>query len=166
MMTKRDSEVLDFLREYKVATTSILQYFFYPSLDVARRRLYILYKDKQVKRARDNINNEYIYFVKKPIQLKHSLEIINTFKELDKKYDIKYFKIEKSIGSIRPDAIFGYIENGKQKIGMLEIELSNKGLNLTKYDKFIKYEAEENSLHKFILFANIKGTITTKEFKI
>jgi hypothetical protein len=54
---------------------------------------------------------------------------------------------------IRPDAIFGYVENGKNKIGLLEIELSKKGFNMAKYERFVKTQEYLNyNLVKFDLF--------------
>lgn len=153
MLTSRDFDVLEFLENYKVANTTILQYFFFPSLSTCQKRLLKLVQSKQLKRARDSINNEYIYYIKKPKQLNHSLKVTQLYMELSKKYEIVHFKTEVNIGNIRPDAIFGYKENNKAKIGMLEVELSNKEFNLKKYEHYIKSgAAKENGIATFNIF--------------
>lgn len=153
MLTSRDFEILEFLENYKVANTTILQYFFFPSLSACQKRLLKLVQSKQLKRARDSINNEYIYYIKKPKQLNHSLKITELYMELSKKYEIIHFKTEVGIGSIRPDAIFGYKENNKAKIGMLEVELSNKDFNIKKYEYFVKSgEAKQSNIYDFQIF--------------
>jgi hypothetical protein len=108
---------------------------------------------KQIKRARDSITNEYIYYIKKPKQLMHTLKVTALYAELSKQYKIIHFKTEVKLSSIRPDAVFGYTENGKNKIGMLEVELSNKEFDRRKYDVFIKSgEAKENGINSFNVF--------------
>lgn len=153
MLTKRDFEIIEFLESYKIATTTVLQYFFFPSLSACQKRLLKLIQCKQIKRARDNITNEYLYYIKKPKQINHSLKVSELYMELSKRYEIKHFKIEVNLGSIRPDAVFGYIENGTSKIGFLEVELSNKEFNQNKYINFIKNgDAKESGITKFSLF--------------
>lgn len=153
MLTNRDFEVIDFLSTYKVASTTVIQYFFFPSLSACQKRLLKLINDKQIKRARDSVTNEYFYYIKKPKQINHSLKVIELYMELSKKFEIIHFKIEPKIGSIRPDAIFGYKENGRPKIGMLEVELSNKEFDCKKYEYFMKNgEAKSNGFTSFNIF--------------
>lgn len=136
MFTSRDLEIRDFLDTYKIASTSTLAHFFFPSNWAAYKRLRYLAEHGQVKRIRDSINNEYMYCTKKPKQLRHSLLVTDFYREFSKLHEIKTFKTEPQLGSIRPDAVFGYIENGKNHIGLLEVEISNKGFNINKYEKF------------------------------
>lgn len=153
MLTSRDFEIIEFLSTYKVASTTVLHYFFFPSLSACQKRLLRLIKGKHIKRARDSISNEYFYYLKKPKQVNHSLKITELYMELSKKYLIKHFKIEVPIGSIRPDAIFGYVENSIPKIGMLEVELSNKEFDRKKYEYFLKNgEAKINGFNSFNVF--------------
>lgn len=44
------------------------------------------------------------------------------------------------MGSIRPDAMIGYIEHGIEKAALIEVELSNKGLDTEKYRRFEQSE--------------------------
>lgn len=140
MLTTRDMQIIDFITDYKVATTSILCQFFFPSLVTCQRRLKVLIDSKELKRMRDSINNEYIYFKKRPRQLKHSLAVVEFYKMLSSQCEVVNFKIEPVLGDIRPDAVFGYISHNKRYIGLLEVELSNKGFNYLKYEKFYSSE--------------------------
>jgi len=140
MMTTRDKQILDFLDEYKIASTSTIATLFFPSRIAAYKRLQILSKSHLVKRMRDSVNNEYLYFKKMPKQLKHSLLVTDFYRELHKYTEVLNFKIEPLLGDIRPDAIFGYKHRGKTNIGLLEVEISNKGFNYAKYERF--YNAE------------------------
>lgn len=137
MITSRDLEVVDFLNEYKVASTSTIQELFFPSLLTCQKRLKILSDEKRIKRIRDNINNQYIYFTKNHKQLRHSLLVTDFYRELHKRTsEVLAFKIEPVLGDIRPDAVMGYKINGKGYLGLLEIEISNKGFKADKYNDF------------------------------
>lgn len=137
MITTRDIEVLEFLETYKVANTSTMQELFFPSLSACQKRLKFLFDEKRLNRLRDNINNEYVYYYKKcPKQLKHSLLVTDFYRELHKHATNINFKIEPTLGNIRPDAVVAYIHNNKKKLILLEIEISNKGFDYEKYDKF------------------------------
>lgn len=137
-MTNRDFEIIEFLTKYKVASLSTLQYFFFPSLSTAQKRMKILYDNKKVSRVRDFINNEYVYFIKKPRQFNHSVKVTETYVNLSKKYNIVKFILEPKLNMIRPDALIGYVENNKSKIMYLEVELSNKGFDSNKYKRFLQ----------------------------
>lgn len=153
MLTTRDCEIIDFLTNYKIASTTTLQYFFFPSLSACQKRLLKMVKEKTIKRARDNITNEYVYYIKKPKQVLHSLKVTELYAELSGKYEIKHFKIEVKLDTIRPDAVFGYIEKGVSKIGMLEVELSNKAFDSKKYNHFSRSgEAKKYGFSSFNVF--------------
>jgi hypothetical protein len=49
---------------------------------------------------------------------------------------VEFFKLEPIYDYIRPDALMGYSINGKKYIAFAEIELSNKGFDIYKYEKF------------------------------
>lgn len=136
MVTSRDIEVKEFLQEYKVASTSTIALLFFPSLSACQKRLKKLVDNKEIKRDRDSITNEYIYYIKRPKQLKHSLLVTKFYGYISKQYKVATFKIEPVLDNIRPDAVFGFIKDDKKYIGLLEIEISNKGFNFAKYEKF------------------------------
>jgi hypothetical protein len=135
MLTTRDLAVIDFINEYKVASTSTIAEVFFPSKISCYRRLQVL-SEHELKRIRDNINSEYIYYKKLPKQMRHSLLVSDFYRELYKKSEIINFKIEPVMGNIRPDAVFGYTYHTKTYLGLLEVEISNKGFNYNKYEKF------------------------------
>lgn len=126
-MLERDNLIIEFLEKFKVATTTQIKDLFFPSINTCRRRLKKLYDMKKIKRTRDNINKDYIYFLKEPKQLKHSLAIVNFYTNIYKKYKITNYRIEPNLGSIQPDMLFTFIdEYNKHHIAFLEVELSNK----------------------------------------
>ena len=124
MLTRRDFEIIEFLDQYKVASTSTIQTFFFPSLSATRKRLKTMYEMNKVKRIRDNINN--------------SASVTSAYSYLIKNYNLQKFKLEPSMGSIRPDALFGVIDNKNCFICCLEMELSNNVGKIKKYNAWIK----------------------------
>lgn len=146
ILTSRDREVIEFITEYKVANTSTIAEVFFPSKISCYRRLQVLHGCKELKRIRDNINSEYVYFKKCPKQFRHSLLVTDFYRELHKKSSIVSFKIEPLMGNIRPDAVFGYTYHTKTYMGLLEVEISNKGFNFGKYEKFYSSGEYKNFL--------------------
>ena len=136
MITKRDSQVINFLNQYKIARTSTLEFLFYPSYQVAARRLSAITKSEEIKRERDGWSSDYIYYIKKPKQIRHSLMVTDFYREFSKLVEIKKFIIEPNLGSIRPDAIIGFIKEDQSRLVLLEVELSHKGFDAQKYDKW------------------------------
>ena len=160
MITTRDMKIVDFLNDYKIASTSTIAELFFPSRIAAYKRLQVLSENKIVRRMRDSINNEYLYYKKLPRQLKHSLLVSDFYRELHMKCEIINFKIEPVMGDIRPDAVFGYKYRGKTIVGLLEVEISHKGFNYVKYERFYSSEAYKNFLPVmptiFIVGDNVK----------
>jgi len=129
MITNRDLDVIDFLDRYRIASTTTLEHFFFPSKRVAQRRLKILADANYLKRSKEAFYSDYYYYLKKPKQLKHSLLITDFYREFSKYVDMQHFEREKKIGSIIPDGLIGYIENSIKKVAILEVEISNKGFD-------------------------------------
>lgn len=153
MLTTRDYEIIEFLREFKVASTETIAELMFPSLSACQKRLKVLCDNKKINRIRDNINRQYIYFVSRPKQLRHSLLVTDFYRELHKRVDdVVNFKLEPVLGDIRPDAVFGYRLNKKGYIGLLEVEISNKGFNTVKYDKFYREDCGKYFPAQPILF--------------
>lgn len=138
MVTKRDAQVLQFITDLKVAKTSTLQEIFFPSYLMTARRLNILTRIGEIQRERDGWSSEYVYYINKqrPKQFRHALLLSDFYRELHKIAEIKKFKAEPNLGDIRPDAIIGFNLNGTNRLALVEIEISNKGFNYAKYDKF------------------------------
>lgn len=136
MLTKRDAKVIDFLEEFKVASSDTLQELFFPSQRVAQRRLAEIVEAGYCNRSRDGFGSSYIYFLKKPKQLRHSLILTDFYREANKIVEIKKFRKEPTLGDIKPDACFGYESNGIKRLACVEVELSNKGFDAEKYNAF------------------------------
>lgn len=143
MITTRDTEIIDFISEYKVASTATIAEIMFPSLSACQKRLKVLHDNKQINRIRDNINSQYIYFTKQPKQLRHSILVTDFYRELHRLAEVVSFKREPILGDIRPDAVFGYRFNGRGYIGLLEVEISNKGFNIGKYRKFYQDDCKK-----------------------
>ncbi|MEA5057792.1 MAG: hypothetical protein VB047_09585 [Anaerotignum propionicum] len=143
MITDRDYEVIEFLKSYKVASTDTISELFYEGkLRTAQHRLKSLVDKKQIKRSREAVNNQYIYYIKKPVHLRHSLLITDFYRELHKySSSVVFFTREPDICGKRPDAVFGYRINGYECLGLLEVEISNKGFDRDKYcnTKFLNF---------------------------
>lgn len=135
MITKRDAQVINFVEQYKAARTSTLA-MFYPSYQVAARRLAAIISAGELKRERDGWSAEYYYYIKKPKQLRHALTVTDFYRELSKQATIKKFIVEPVLGAIRPDAVIGFVQDGQSKLALLEVELSNKGFDADKYQRF------------------------------
>jgi len=132
MITKRDAQVINFVNQYKVAKTSTLA-MFYSSYQVTTRRLSAIIETGELHRERDGWSSEYIYYIKKPKQIRHALTITDFYRELSKQVEIKKYIVEPELGSIRPDAVIGFTANGKSHLALLEVELCHKGFNVEKY---------------------------------
>jgi hypothetical protein len=134
---------------------------FFVSDATCSKRLSLLHKTGQIKRLRDSVNQEYIYYLKLPKQLKHSLKVTEICVDLSLKYKVIDIKLEpilkaqeRQITTIRPDAIIGYVENGINKLGMIEVEISHKNLDIDKYKNFIRLgESKLCGIPCFNLFA-------------
>lgn len=135
ILTERDKRVLDFISEFKIATTDTIQEIFYPSLFVAQRRLKKMYDYQLLNRDRSYVSSQYMYYINKPRQIRHSLILSNFYKELNKLVDIKYFEREFTLNNIRSDGFVAYRYNNKNYIACVEVQISNLPLDVKKYEQ-------------------------------
>lgn len=140
MLTSRDFEIIGFVRELKLASTDTIAQSFFPTLNSCRKRLKIIVDHGYLKRSRDIVSAQYVYYTSKPKQFRHSLLVSDFYRELSKIATIRRFKAEPEYDDIRPDAIIGYEINGVKYLALLEVEISNKGLDLYKYNKLYANE--------------------------
>lgn len=168
MITKRDKKVIDFLEQFKIANTSTIHELFYPSLRVAQNRLKTLTDHKAIKRTRNHINMEYLYYIKKPRQIKHRLLLTDFHRELNKMVKIIDFQNEFIIEHLRADGFVAYKYNNKGYIAFIEVEISNKSLDINKYKKLFKegkYKLYFPVFPKLIVITN-KKISEIKEFEV
>ena len=138
MLTRRDLDLINFLEDYHIASTTTLKRFFFPSLTTCQKRLKTLYDCDRVQRVRLTMNDDYVYYLKKPKQFMHALIITEFYGKLSNEVTVINYKVQKKLGKIIPDSIFLYKVVEREHIGMLEVELSNNGFNYEKYEEFYR----------------------------
>lgn len=154
IIKEAEKKVLSYLNEFKIATTDTLADLFYPSLRYAQHRLKQMYDNKLLKRDRDHFTAQYYYYITKPRQLRHSLLVTHFYRELNKIADIEYFRPEFThFEGIRPDAFIAYELQGEKDMAFLEVEISNNGLDIEKYERL--YKLGEWKGYNFPKFPNI-----------
>lgn len=136
MLTTRDYKVIDFLTDYKIATTSTIEKLFFTNKRTCQNRLKVLVDAKKIRRIRQDINSDYIYFVKMPKQRRHALYVTEFYREFSKLHKIEDFRCELPLTGIRPDAMIVYRVSSGYQIAFLEVELSHKGFDFNKYEKY------------------------------
>lgn len=138
MLTRRDLDIINFLEEFRIASTSTLKELFFPSLRSCQIRLKTLCDNQKIKRARLTMNHDYIYYVKKPYGVMHDLLCTEFYRELMSHSTVLQCAIDRQVGKIRPDAIFAFKIGDKQCLGCLEVEISHKGFDFDKYENFYR----------------------------
>jgi hypothetical protein len=134
MITKRDRLVINYLNEYKCAHTSTLKRF-YPDIRTCQRRLKILCDNKEIRRVRDNINQEYIYYILKPKQLRHSVLLTDFFREFARVAELQKCIVKFEINGVKPDALIGFKQDNRLHIAFVEVQISHTPLDVLKYEK-------------------------------
>ena len=134
-ITKRDIEILNFLKEVCVADTKTISIlFFNSSIRRCNQRMKILKDNKKVKCFRENILSPNIYYNRrKPTNLKHKLvcgQLIASLKQQN--IEVLKYRIPFKIGQIIADMVMVVRINGKIKIYFCEIERTKK-LDKEKY---------------------------------
>lgn len=150
MITKRDQDILNFIEEFHIATSSQIHKLFFDQSNYryCMQRLQQLYNIGFLKRARSTISNEHAYYIKKPSllqQMHHDLVRSELFVNINKTYKILAWNNEEPIKNIRPDAMvyvqnsaFTYInDHGIVFPVFIEIHLNNK-FNFDKYKDLLK----------------------------
>jgi len=168
IVTDRDKRAIQFIADYKIATTQTISDLFYPCLRVAQIRLKLLSENKHLKRDRDDYTSQFYYYLNKPKQIRHSLLITDFYREFSKVAIIEMFKIEFVIEDIRADAFIAYEINGKKDIAFLEVQVSNTPLDVDKYEKLNKSgKLKKYNFPKFpTLFALTNKTIPKTNLKV
>jgi DNA-binding Lrp family transcriptional regulator len=131
VLTKRDRRVCRFIEDFHVATTNQIYELAFSDVSIRRcqQRLTELVRQKRIKRYRDYVSQDYLYYVgKKPQQVEHDLLRTDVFMKL-RQYDLQEFIPEFSYGNLRAD---GYFELGNDP-WFLEIQLSTS-FNQEKYE--------------------------------
>jgi DNA-binding Lrp family transcriptional regulator len=153
---ERDQKVLDMIELLNVAKVSQIYRMFYKGLNqgetICRRRMKKLYDDKLIKRERNHLNTEYVYYMNKNNQFNHSLILTEFYVRLHELADIDKFEVEQPYGNIRPDGmcICGY--RGFTHYFFIEVHISNNKFN---QDKYISYYGSREWKQYFDVFPKI-----------
>jgi hypothetical protein len=134
MLTKRDMEVVEFVKDFGICRTSTLQYLFYGSKRVAQRRLKAIHKANLLKPLKYAEYGECLHYSKIPDQLHHTLMTSDFIGRMasDPKVKILEAKHTPDFNGIVPDAYIMYSLEGVIHKAVLEIQLSGKP-NVQKY---------------------------------
>lgn len=136
MLTDRDNAVISFLDDFEVATTSQLHNMFFSnvSLRYCQVRLNKLVEYKELKRVRTHIDQEYLYCVDIPKQLKHFFIRTNLYFECLKYYTVDQWVNRLQIGKVMPDGYCQLVDHNICFGLFIEVHRSNNIFNQTKYE--------------------------------
>lgn len=137
ILTERDNQIIEFLNQYKCATTStIANLFFNGSRRPTTRRLKHLREHGFIKSSQEYVSIEQIHYVsKKPSQLRHSCILSNFISKLhENNIEIIKTKVEFKIDNIRSDGLVICKINNDLKIFLIEVCITKK-FDLKKYQK-------------------------------
>lgn len=137
VLTERDSNIIEFLEQYKCATTSTIStIFFNGSSRPCNRRLQYLREHGFIKSSQEYVSVEKVHYInKKPTQLKHSCISSSLIAELIKlDCDILKSKVEFKIGNVRSDLFIAINYKGNNYIYLVEV-CNTKKFDLKKYTK-------------------------------
>lgn len=139
ILTERDNQIIEFLNNYKCATTStISKLFFNDSLRPCNRRLKHLREHGLIKSSQEYVSTEKVHYInKKPTQLKHSCICSEFACKMKLENNILKEKIEYKIGNVRADLL---LINDKPEIYLIEV-CNTKPFDLNKYIK-LKHSLE------------------------
>lgn len=137
ILTDRDKEIIQFLKDFKVATTTtISQIYFNSSIRPCQRRLKYLSEHGYIKSYQETVITEKIHYAKrKPINLKHALVLSEFIAKLKiQNIEILKYKVPYQISNIIADAFIAIRINNQNYIYFVEVE-NTKKFNLDKYEK-------------------------------
>ncbi|WP_122639874.1 replication-relaxation family protein [Romboutsia sp. Marseille-P6047] len=137
IITDRDKEIIQFLKDFKVATTTtISDLYFNSSVRPCQRRLKYLSEHGYIRSYQENVITEKIHYVrKKPINLKHALILSQFISKLKvNNINLLKYKVPYKLENIIADAFIAINVNGQNKIYFVEVE-NRKKFDLDKYEK-------------------------------
>lgn len=130
---------MHFIEDFGIASTRQLASLFFPSRLRAQQRLKQLVQLGKLKRYRDYIAADYLYYIgKKPREIEHMSARVDTYIYLQANYTLNAFVPEYACDSLRADAYIEIWRNGIIYPYFLEVQISN-------YFRQDKYEKVFNS---------------------
>lgn len=157
MLTNRDIEIIEFIKEFKLLSSSQIQRLFNMTQPKTSKRMnYIVENIKEVKKYRYNptnnfytdkyrniLKNENVYYYnKKPSAIMHDLLTNEVYLYLKERFDIVTFEKEYRISMddefvVRADVYFVMRHGNKEYEFLIEVE-NNKSFNNYKYNKLLE----------------------------
>ena len=166
ILTERDNQIIEFLTQYKCATTStISDLFFNGSRRPTTRRLKHLKEHGFIKSSQEYVSVEQVHYInKKPTQLKHSCICSEFVSKMKLENNIIKEKVEFKIGNIRSDLL---LITDTPKIYFVEV-CNTKPFDVNKYIKLKKSMEWKKVFPVFpdIIVISDKKVNTTNELNI
>lgn len=137
VITNRDKEIIEFLKDFKVATTTtISNLFFNSSIRPCQRRLKYLNEHGHIKSYQENVITEKIHYIKrKPTNLQHALILSEFIAKLKlNNIELIKYKVPYKLNNIIADAFIAVRVQNENRIYFVEVE-NTKKFNLDKYEK-------------------------------
>ncbi|WP_270647487.1 hypothetical protein [Paeniclostridium hominis] len=137
VLTDRDKEIIQFLKDFKCATTTtISELYFNSSIRPCQRRLKNLSEHGHIKSHQENVITERIHYVrKKPTNLKHALILSDFIAKLKiNNIDLLKYKVPYKLDNVIADAFIAIRKDNVNYIYFVEVE-NTKQFNLEKYEK-------------------------------
>lgn len=174
-MTDRDYKVIEFIKEFRIASASTIARLYFPSLATAERRLKKLVDNRKLYRTRDDVISEYVYYTKKPTNIKHSLMIADIYSKLAINKDIQLIKYKREYEikfrakTLKADLMAVIKSNNKLVPILVEIDLTKSYKD--KYTEYINskyYQQLFPMVPKIICISNRtpKSSINIQWYKL
>lgn len=160
----RDKNIIQFLKDFKCATTSTINKLYFSSnnsLRSCQRRLKYLEQWGYIKGYQESVISEkYWYCNRKPKNIKHALKLSEFVGEL-KSHNIELVKHKTpfKISNIIADSFMAIRYNNKNHIMFIEVEMGTKGFNNEKYEELFisrKYKDYFPVMPTVVVIANSK----------
>jgi len=132
-------QVIDFVERFGAANTKQITQLFFAGLNqpdiVARRRLVQIARDSDIKREKDPLTGQYIYFTKKA-QLQHKLLRTEFYCRLLRgPGKLMQFEPEYTFEKVRADAFVSYEYMRRVYLMFVEVQLCNSPVDIAKYER-------------------------------
>lgn len=133
VLTNRDEQIIEFLKNYKCAKSStISKLFFNSSTRPCNRRLKYLNEHGFIKSSQEYVSTENIHYInRKPTQLKHSCLCSEFISKMKIENNVIKDRVEFKIGNIRSDLLV-ITQNENIEIFLVEVCIT-KPFDLNKY---------------------------------
>lgn len=167
VLQERDKKILQFIEQMKACDSTHISRIFFKDISTgptkSRARLTKLTDNGAIKRSRTYINERYIYYIKKPQQIRHKLILTEAYTRLSELCEIVEFIPEFKIGDIRADAFVILKVNGATKTYFFEVEISHNPFNWKKYKDLYESGLVQKQLGVFPTIVGITDKRITPE---